>query len=154
MFIRMINSFCYSIATTAVVYAIVTVVSGYVPMLPEYMAKFESDAAAMLVQLLLIGAMSAVSAGGVIFMEFERLSLVAQSVLYFVITFIPWMMVGDFCWSVTHYKIALMIFALSYAVTYFICWGVQYRVCRKNVEQINKRLEELENLKRSGEQSE
>lgn len=154
MFIRMINSFCYSIATTAVIYAVVKGVSGCVPMLPEYMAKFESDVAAMLVQLLLIGTMSAILAGGVIFMEFERLSLVAQSVLYFIITFIPWMMVGDFCWSVTHYKTALIIFALSYAATYFICWGIQYRVCSKNVEQINKRLEELENLKRSGELSE
>lgn len=150
----MLNSFCCSITITAVIYAIVMVVSGYVPMLPEYLAKFESDAAAMLVQLLLIGAMSAISAGGVIFMEFERLSLVAQSVLYFIITFIPWLLVGDFCWAVTHYKKALIIFALSYAVTYFICWGIQYRLCRKNVEQINKRLEELENLKRSGELSE
>ena len=45
--------------------------------MPDYARKFDSDVKALLVQLILVGAMSAALGGGTIIMEFERLGLLA-----------------------------------------------------------------------------
>ena len=82
--LRIINSFMYAIGITTVVYIIVIMISGQTPLLPDYARKFDSDVKALLVQLILVGAMSAALGGGTIIMEFERLGLLAQSAVYFV----------------------------------------------------------------------
>ena len=84
--LRIINSFMYAIGITTVVYIIVIMISGQTPLLPDYARKFDSDVKALLVQLILVGAMSAALGGGTIIMEFERLGLLAQSAVYFVIS--------------------------------------------------------------------
>lgn len=140
---RMINSFCYAVAITATTYVILYLINGYVPMLAEYREKFDSEAAAMLVQLVLCGIMSAILAGGTIIMEMEKLSLVLQSILYFLVSSPAWISVACICWGFGTYIQSTIATTISYVVSYFICWIIQYRLCKKNVEEINNELKRL-----------
>ena len=63
-FIRMANGFCYSIAITAMVQLVVMGLTGESILLPEYAARFDSEMMAFGVELLMIGFISAMSAGG------------------------------------------------------------------------------------------
>lgn len=138
--LRIINSFMYAIGITTVVYIIVIMISGQTPLLPDYARKFDSDVKALLVQLILVGAMSAALGGGTIIMEFERLGLLAQSAVYFVISLCVWLLVGNFCWCITKYPQAFVSVIVSYTASYIVCWVIQYRICKKNIADINKKL--------------
>lgn len=146
--IRMINSFMYAIGITTVVYFFITAGRGFVPLLPEYRVRFDNDTQALLVQLVLIGCMSAALGGGSVIMEMERLSLLAQSIIYFVLASVVWISVGCYCWCIYKYPQALASTLISYVVSYVICWVIQYKLCKKNIEQINRHLRDLENEKR------
>ena len=142
--LRIINSFMYAIGITTVVYIIVIMISGQTPLLPDYARKFDSDVKALLVQLILVGAMSAALGGGTIIMEFERLGLLAQSAVYFVISLCVWLLVGNFCWCITKYPQAFVSVIVSYTASYIVCWVIQYRICKKNIAHISKKIMELE----------
>ena len=122
--LRIINSFMYAIGITTVVYIIVIMISGQTPLLPDYARKFDSD--------------------GTIIMEFERLGLLAQSAVYFVISLCVWLLVGNFCWCITKYPQAFVSVIVSYTASYIVCWVIQYRICKKNIADINKKIMELE----------
>lgn len=142
--IRAANSFMYSIGMTTVIYVIVLKFFGITPLLTDYSTRFDSDVEALLVQLVLIGTMSAALGGGSILMELEKLGLIVQSAIYFVISLCVWLLVGDFCWCITKYPQAFVSVVVSYSVSYVICWVIQYRLCKKNIEEINKKIMELE----------
>ena len=144
--IRGMNSFVYSIAITVAIYAAIIVLGlyeGELPLLPEYMAHFDSPVAALLVQCLLVGVISAVLGLGSAIMEIERLGLITQSVLYFIITSAVWIPVACFCWGFHKYPGSMIGVTAGYFVSYFISWSVQYRICRKNIEEINQKLQEM-----------
>ena len=113
------------------------------PVLPGYLAHFQSPVEAVLVQVILIGLSSAVFGAGSVIMELERISLLAQSILYFIITAVVWIFIGCFCWEIHKYPTALFSVSLSYTASYIISWMVQYKVCKRNVEKINTKLSEL-----------
>ncbi len=77
-------------------------------------------------------------------MELEKLGLIVQSAIYFVISLCVWLLVGDFCWCITKYPQAFVSVVVSYSVSYILCWVIQYRLCKKNIEEINKKIMELE----------
>lgn len=141
-FVRAINSFMYAIGITTMVYFVISTFFGAQFMLPEYTGRFSSDSKAVVVQLVLIGCMSAAIGGGSVIMEIERLSLVAQSIIYFVVASPVWIFVGCYCWSMHKYKQSFVTTMASYIVSYIVCWIIQYRLCKKNIEAINKKLEE------------
>lgn len=116
---------------------------GFVPMLPEYAERFSSDMEAFIVQCLLIGLTSmAFGAGSVIF-EIARWSLVKQSIIYFIITTSVWVPVAVYCWGLGTYKNVFYSVMASYLVGYIISWSVQYKICKKEICDINQRLQQL-----------
>lgn len=143
--IRMANSFMYAIGITAVVYFFMTAGRDFVPLLPEYRERFDNDTQALLVQLMLIGCMSAALGGGSVIMEMKRLSLLAQSIIYFVLASVVWISVGCYSWCIYKYPQALASTLISYVVSYIISWAIQYKLCKKNIEEINRHLQEREN---------
>ncbi len=143
--IRMANSFMYAIGITTVIYFFITTGRDFVPLLPEYRERFDNDTQALLVQLMLIGCMSAALGGGSVIMEMKRLSLLAQSIIYFVLASVVWISVGCYCWCIYKYPQALASTLISYVVSYIICWAIQYKLCKKNIEEINRHLQEREN---------
>ena len=93
-FKRFTLSFGCSVSITLLLYIIITYVGDFVPMLPEYMDRFQSESAALLIQLFLIGLMSAALGGGTVIMEIEKLGLLVQSIIYFVFSSDVWISVG------------------------------------------------------------
>ena len=148
--IRGINSFMYSVGIYVLLQFLGTIIIGnavgqetFIPVLPEFAAHFSNPYIAVFAQTLLIGLTSAVFGAGSVIMELERLSLLVQSVLYLVITMAVWVPVGCFCWGLHKYPGALVSVGLSYTIAYCISWGIQYRLCKKNIQKINQKLVQL-----------
>lgn len=143
-FIRGTNSFMYAIGISTVIQMLLlSFVKGMDPVLPEFGMHFPNLYTAVLVQNILIGFTSAAFGAGSVIMEMERISLVVQSILYFVLTALIWIPVGCICWGLHRYPGTMLVMGVSYTVSYVISWMVQFKQCKKNVEQINKKLLEL-----------
>ena len=140
--IRFLNGFCYAIAITVVVQMIVVLITGTSFMLPEHVERFDNMVTAYIVQLFLIGFISAVASAGGAIMEIRRIGLVVQSILYFVLMLGTWIPVACYLWGFHKYTASMVSCLLSILATYAICWGIQYKICVRDVAEINKRLQE------------
>lgn len=140
---RAISGFCYAVAINLIIFVILILVLGRTPLLPEYIAKFDSEAMAILIELFLIGLMSAVLAGGTVIFTMEKIGLITQSIIYFILSSAVWIPVGCYCFGLNKYKQTMVSFTISYVGSYIICWIIQYRSCKKSIAQINQRLLEI-----------
>lgn len=116
---------------------------GYVPVLPDYAKRFSSDTVAFAVQCMLVGVTSMAFGAGSEIMENAHWSLLKQSIIYFFVTAAVWMPVSMFCWGFGKYVSTFVSVTSSYLIGYVISWTVQYRLCKKNITEINRKLEEL-----------
>lgn len=144
--LRGLNSFMYSVGITLIITGIQMCFTGadYIPLLPEFLNRFDNMLEAFTVQTLLLGLSSASLGAGSVVMEMERLSLLAQSLIYFAITCFVWVLVGCYCWGLHKYPLTMLGVGSSYIVSYAISWIIQYRVCKKSVEEINRKIDELQ----------
>lgn len=143
-FIRGINSFMYSIGITLTILCICFMGSNHIPLLPEFASRFDNTIEAFTVQLILIGLSSASLGAGSVVMEMERLSLLTQSIIYFIITAFVWGLVGCYCWGLHKYPLTMLGVGCSYIISYTISWLIQYRICKKSVDEINRKINELQ----------
>lgn len=148
--IRGLNSFMYSVGIYLILQILITTVTyaitgngGFIPVLPEFAARFANPYMAVYVQLFLVGLTSAAFGTGSVIMDMERLSLLAQSLIYLLVTMAVWIPVGCICWGLHKYPAAMISVSISYMVAYFISWVVQYRQCKRNIQEINEKLEEI-----------
>lgn len=141
--IRGMNSFMYSVGITLTILCLCFVGGDYSPVLPEFASRFDNDIEAFALQLILIGLSSASLGAGTVVMEMERLSLLAQSLIYLVITGLVWGLVGCYCWGLHKYPLSMLGVGCSFIISYTISWIVQYRICKKSVEEINRKINEL-----------
>lgn len=144
--IRFCNGYAYSILITMIVHGLIMMAVGTRLMLPEFTARFDNEVVAYIVQMLLIGLISGVASAGTVIMELRKPGLVIQSILYFCVMAAAWIPVGCYLWGLHKYPTTMISFTLSLIVTYGICWGIQYRLCIRDVAEINHRLETLNNM--------
>lgn len=142
--IRFVNGFCYSVAITMVVQLVVMTLSGDVILLPEFAVHYENDVIAFCVQLLLVGVMSGVTSAGTILFELKRPGLLWQSVLFLLVMLAAWIPTACYLWGFHKYLTSMLSSLASIIVTYGICWGIQYKLCRRDVQEINQRLNRKE----------
>ena len=150
IFIRGLNSFMYSVGIYLILQILITAITQaitghgeFIPVLPEFAARFTNPYMAVYVQMFLIGLTSVAIGAGSIIMELERLSLLVQSILYMIVTMAVWIPVGCFCWGLHKYPGTMISVSLTYLVAYSISWVFQYRQCKRNIEEINQRLEQI-----------
>lgn len=146
---RGMKSFCYATVVNLIISILIVACVNkpdFYPLVPDYQAHFTSPLLAFGVQCLLVGLTSAAFGAGSIIMEFAHWSLVKQSIVYFLVTAAFWIPVSVFCWGLGKYKSTFFSVTASYLVGYIISWSVQYKVCKKNIEDINRRLEELNQM--------
>lgn len=144
IFIRAINSFMYSVGITVLLqFILLLCFKGMLPVLPEFGARFSNETVALLTQTILIGVCSAFFGGGSVIMELEKIGLIVQSVLYFILTAAVWVPVACVCWGIHKYPSALLTVSASYLIAYAISWTIQFKECKKNVAEINVRLVEM-----------
>lgn len=139
---RFLNGFCYSVAITLVVHALIMVFAGTIPMMAEFKAHFGSELQAYTVELLLIGLMSGVTSAGTIVFESKRIGLFYQSILFLIIMLSAWIPVACYVWGFNKYLGSMISTIASIVVTYAICFGIQYAKCRKDISEINEKLME------------
>lgn len=144
--LRGINSFMYSVGISLMIscLCLLFIDSDYIPLLPEFIARFDNVTEAFVVQLILIGISSASLGAGSVVMEMERLSLLAQSLIYLAITGFVWVLVGCYCWGLHKYPLTMLGVGLSYIISYAISWMIQYRLCKKSIKEINRKIIELQ----------
>ena len=141
---RFLNGFCYSIAITLCVELFVLTVAGKPVMLPEFVERFDSETIALGVQLLLVGVMSGVTAAGTVIFELKRPGLWVQSVLFLILMLSAWIPVACYVWGFHKYVASMISTVVSIVVTYGICWSIQYKLCSRDVQEINQRLNQKE----------
>lgn len=142
IFNRFINGFCYSIAITMVIQMFVMLATGETPMLPEFVSRFRDPIRAFAAQLILVGVMSGVTSAGTVVFEFEKVGLWVQSVIFLIIMLSAWIPVACIAWGFHRYITSMISTICSIVATYTICWGIQYRLCRRNIDKINVMLKE------------
>lgn len=146
--LRGVNSFFYSIAINVIIGIIIMAAvdkPDFMPIVPDFAARFSSETMALLVQWILIGITSATFGFWSIIMEHERIGLLFQSILYFVLTAIVWIPVAVLCWGLGENISSFITIVTSYLLSYIISWIIQYRNCKDSINQINRKLEELNN---------
>jgi len=135
-----VNGFSYAVVITMIVQLLIINFTDSIGMLPEYANRFDNILNAYIVQLLLIGFISGIASGGIVIMEWKRPGLVVQSVLYLLLMLSTWIPVACYLWGFHKYITSMISGIFSIVVTYGICWTVQYKVCRRDVEEINQKL--------------
>ena len=147
--IKVINrawqGFSYAAAINLCIFFVIVCATKHLPLVPTYRAYFTNDTFAMMLQLVLVGLLSAVFAGGTVIFEQSRIGLLWQSLLYFIVTSLVWIPISGFCFGLFVYKQTMISFLLSYIGTYIVCWFVAYRTNKKEVEAINLKLSQLRN---------
>lgn len=140
--IRFKNGFCYAIAITLPIQLLVMVCTGKTLMMPEYSNRFSQEAVAYGVELFLIGVMSGITSAGTVLFESKRLGVVLQSVLFLIVMLGAWIPVACFVWGFQRYAASMISTIASIVVTYGICWGIGYANCLRDVDMINRKLQE------------
>lgn len=141
-----LQSLCYAVTINILIGVVLMLAfknEDFVPVIPEFADRFPSKTMAFGVQCLLIGLTSAAFAAGSGIMEIASWSLVKQSIVYFVVTAAVWLPVSVLCWGFGKYPMTFFSVIGSYLIGYIISWTVQYRICKRNIEQINEKLKEL-----------
>ena len=142
--IRFVNGFCYSVAITVVVQLLVMKFTGEAVLLPEFAERYEDEVIAFGIQLLLVGVMSGVTSAGTILFELKRPGLLWQSILFLLVMLAAWIPTACYLWGFHKYLTSMLSSLASIIVTYGICWGIQYKLCRRDVQEINQRLNRKE----------
>jgi hypothetical protein len=144
--VRGIHSFMYATAINVVIALIMIAIVNkpdFLPLVPDYAARFESGITAFLLQTVLIGMTSAAFGAGSVILEIERWSLLKQSIIYFILTAAIWVPVSIFCWCINKYTTAFISIICSYIISYVITWIIQYTLCKKSVTKINQKLDQM-----------
>ena len=135
--IRFINGFCYSIAITMLIQTLVMLATGETPMLPEFMSRFHEPISAFVSQLILVGVMSGITSAGTVIFDCKKVGLLIQSVIFLIIMLSAWIPVACIAWGFHRYITSVISTICSIVVTYSICWGIQYKLCRRDIDEIN-----------------
>ncbi len=138
--IRFCNGFCYATAISLCVHLFIMGATNTMGMLPEYAERFSNPVFAYGVQLLLIGFISGCASAGTVIMELKRPGLVLQSLLYLLLMLVTWIPVACYLWGFHKYTTSMISSLLSILVTYAICWCIQYNICKRDIQEINKLL--------------
>lgn len=139
--IRFYHGFVTSIAITLLIDVALMMLTGEIPLLPEYSDHFVNPVCAFGIQLILVGLMSGITSAGTVVFETRKPGILVQSGLFLVIMLSGWIPVACFVWGFHKYIPSMISTLASILVTYIICWIIQYHHCRKEIEDINQLLQ-------------
>ncbi|BBF44926.1 hypothetical protein lbkm_3666 [Lachnospiraceae bacterium KM106-2] len=138
---RGITGFAFGIAGGQIIQLLIVLFSGQehlVPLVPAYRSYFQSDVLALGVYNLLVGVISGVFGASSVIFDLEKWSFLKQGIIHFLITTAVWFPIAVFVWGLFIYPQAVINTFISFSITYLITWIVQYQLCRKSIDDINK----------------
>lgn len=132
---RMYHGFSITMIVNIIVHLIVFYAAG-TAVTPDFAARFGSEVAATLVQLLLVGVIGMAFAAAAMIFEMERWSFLKQGIVHFLVTAAVWMPIAWLCW--TPYSGRGLVFTiLGWTLTYVVIWWVQYLIGKRDVCRVN-----------------
>ena len=147
---RILNSFIYTAFFAMFCNLMIEVIVrgivkfDYSPVTPEYIAMFPSVTVAYGVNLLLYGIIGMAFSGFLFIYEKDRIGFILQNVIYFVLTGLVWVPIVTFLWQLWRYPEALIMTIICFVITDVIMMVVGFRETKKNIEQLNKALAEVD----------
>lgn len=118
----------------------------FIPLVPTFLMHFSSQALALAISSILIGIISAVFSGSSVIFEIEKWSFLKQGVMHFLVTTVVWFPISIFLWGMMVYPQAIRNVFISFTATYVITWFLWYMSCRKSIQEINKKIGELNKI--------
>ncbi len=114
----------------------------YSPVLPAFAARFPSDTAAVVVQMLLIGLVGATFAACSVIFDIERWSFLKQGLVHLAVTSAVSIPVCLYCWWP---ETAGVVWALvgSWLFCYAATWLSQYLLYRRRVRALDAKIKAL-----------
>ncbi len=114
----------------------------YSPVTPAFAARFPSETAAVVVQMLLIGLVGAVFAACSVIFEIERWSFLKQGLIHLAITAAVALPICLFCWLPETLGGALILCG-SLLFTYVAVWTSQYLVYRHRIRALDRKIKAM-----------
>lgn len=139
-----ISSFCGLVVYLLIelIAEVIIGVDGFSGLTPEYLAKFPSETLALGTAVLSHGLIGATFATATFIYEKAEIGFILQNVIYVLLTGIVWIPIICFVWQLYRYPSALASTIGGFVLTYVIMSAVGYQITKKEVEQINAKLEE------------
>lgn len=138
-----VSAVCGAI-TNLFIELIVRMVTGekdFLPLSPEFVARFPSESIAVEINILLYGVIGIAFSAAAIIYEKDRIGFIVQNILYFVVTSMVWIPIVMLVWQLHKYPQALISTLCGFVGTYIVMSFVGYRITKKNIEEINLCLE-------------
>ena len=107
------------------------------------MDLFESPVMAAYVNILLYGVIGFTFSAMTFVFDLERVGFLIQAVIYFIVTAGVFVAITVILWQLHRRPEALVSSLAGYAVTYVIMCVVMYKQLRKDMEEINKNLNDI-----------
>ena len=134
-----VSAVCGNITNFLIEFVVRTVTGSkdFLPLSPEFVALFPSESIAVEVNILLYGIIGVAFSLAAIIYEKDRLGVIVQNILYFIVTSMVWVPIVTLVWQLHKYPQALIGTICGFVVTYIIMSIVGYRITKKNIEKIN-----------------
>ena len=114
----------------------------YFPVHPDFAALFENEITPVIVQMLLIGLISAAFAAGSVVFEIEKWGFLKQGLVHFAITAAVLLPVCMICWRPADIK-GVIITIISLFFTYACTWLSRYFVWRHEIKKLNAKIQSV-----------
>ena len=144
---RAFFGFCVGVTIFVAISLFISAVEGdgeYLAGMPQLVAYFPTECAAVAVQTAWVGLIGVTFAEAALLFELERWNAVQQYLVHFLMTgvvYLPFLVV---CYLPLR-PITLLLVLANILLTYGITWGIQYRVNKTNIDRINAALERRHN---------
>ena len=142
-------SFCISAICGLIVNLVIELAAGSAaeitesfPLSPEFAGVFPSLTIAMEINILLYGVIGAAFSMATFIYEKDRIGFVIQNLLYVLMTGAIWIPIVAFIWQLPKYPQAFFSTLGGFFGTYLIMTFVGYRITKREVEGINRILED------------
>lgn len=112
----------------------------YSPAVPEMIEMCGSEINAVLLQFMLCGVMGAACAAGSVVWDNDKLSLLTQTVINFVIITFTMIPTAYICHWMEHSIVGILQYISIFAAIYVIIWINQYIGWKIKVKKINKKI--------------
>ena len=110
---------------------------------PFFLKHFESPVMAAYVNILLYGVIGFTFSTMTFVFDLERVGFLIQAVIYFIVTAGVFVAITVILWQLHRRPEALVSSLAGYAVTYVIMCVVMYKQLRKDMEEINRNLNDI-----------
>lgn len=138
--LHLVHGFSITVGVCAIIQFIIAQAMGSA-VTPGFAARFSNSGAAALAQLILTGVIGMTFAGAALVFEEARWSYLKQGAVHFLITALVWLPIVFFCGWTPVTPVGVICTVGGWTLTYVINWTVQYFIYKKQVAQLNAKIQ-------------